>query len=626
MAKRLAHKAPYQHLEKDKQLDLLIVVTQMLTGYDSKWVNTLYVDKLMQYVDVIQAFSRTNRLFGPEKPFGIIKYFTRPERMKKNIDEALELYVNQPLSVFTDKLEANLEYINTSFNAIDALFNAEGIEHYATLPQAEASRKKFAKEFCAMTNRLEASKMQGLVWDKLEYEFAHDSGWTTVKLAFDEQVYKILLQRYRELFTSSGGGGGNDDDIYQLEAYITETGAGTIDAEYINEKFIKFIKNLYTTGSGSELVKTAQRELHNAFASLSQRDQRTAQRILHDIESGDLHLVKDKTIYDYILDYQKRECDQQVYTLAEVTGLNINRLKDLVTKDTTAENVNEHGRFDELIRTLDKAKAVDFLKKVTGQDVPKRFVITNMSSIVRRFILDPTDRARIIYAYQNAAFILDENIPDELPEEEQQQEAPEDEQQRTEDNKCSYDEMKANLREVVKRDLRKVPNMPLTRNVVDGFFKILTIHTIPSVDGVGLDLYKAIDELFGRKKVNIIDKHVNSGNLSVKFEVFLKKIYYMIHGEEMRPSGDSNKVTLSTCIFAFDCLKRLRYSSRETEQKLSGYLNLIRNNRNTSEGNGAHASYLLTEAQLDENVRAFATLYLYVTGMCYDELKAKYDI
>lgn len=83
----------------------------MLTGYDSKWVNTLYVDKLMQYVDVIQAFSRTNRLFGPEKPFGIIKYFTRPERMKKNIDEALELYVNQPLSVFTDKLDLLAELI-----------------------------------------------------------------------------------------------------------------------------------------------------------------------------------------------------------------------------------------------------------------------------------------------------------------------------------------------------------------------------------------------------------------------------------------------------------------------------------------------------------------------------------
>ena len=625
VAKRLAHKAPYQHLEKSGQLDLLIVVTQMLTGYDSKWVNTLYVDKLMQYVDVIQAFSRTNRLFGPEKPFGIIKYFTRPERMKKNIDDALDLYVDQPLSVFTDKLEANLEYINDNFKAIDALFTAEGIEYYATLPQAEASRKKFAKEFCEMTRRIEASKMQGFVWEKLEYEFPHTSGWTKVRLAFDEQTYKILLQRYRELFTAKTGGSG-DDDVYQLEAYITETGAGTIDAEYINEKFIKFVKNLYTTGPGSELVKAAQRDLHNAFASLSQRDQRTAQRILHDIESGDLHLEKDKTIYDYILDYQKRECDQQVYTLAEATGLNVNRLKDLISKDTTAENINEHGRFDELIHTLDKVRAVDFLKKVTGQDVPKRFVITNLSSIVRRFILDPTDRAKIIYAYQNEDSILDVNVPDEFPEEEEQQQESQEGQQHTDDNKLTPDEMKKNLHELVKRDLRKIEGMPLTKDVVDGFVNILTIHTIPSVDGVGLDLYKAIDELFGRKKVNIIDKHVNSGNLSVKFEVFLKKIYYMMHGEEMRPSGDSDKVTLSTCIFAFDCLKRLRHSKKETEQKLSGYLNTIRSNRNTTGGNGAHASYLLPEAQLDENIKAFTTLYLYVTGMCYKDLKAKYDI
>ncbi len=625
VAKRLAHKTPYQRLEKEKQLDMLIVVTQMLTGYDSKWVNTLYVDKLMQYVDVIQAFSRTNRLFGPEKPFGIIKYFTRPERMKKNIDDALLLYVDQPLSVFTDKLEANLEFINENFKAIDALFTAEGIEYYATLPQAEASRKKFAKEFCEMTKRLEASKMQSFVWEKQEYEFQHATGWTTVTLALDEQTYKTLLQRYRELFTSKPGGGGDDDDVYQLEAYITETGAGTIDAEYINDKFIKFVKNLYTTGPGSELVKAAERELHNAFASLSQHDQRTALRILHDIESGDLRLEKDKTIYDYILDYQKRECDRQVYTLAEATGLDLNRLKDLIGKDTTAENINEHGRFDDLINTLDKTLTVDFLKKVTGQDVPKRFVKTNLSSIVRRFVLDATDRAKIIFAYQNAEALLDVNIPDELPEEEPQpQETPE-EQQQAEDNKYTFDEMKENVRELVKRDLRRVPDMPLTKNVVDCFFNILTIHTIPSVDGVGFDVYKAFEELFGRKKVNIIDKHVDSGVLSVKFEVFLKKIYYMVHGEEIRPANDSDKVTLSTCIMAFDCLKRLRYSVRESEQKMSEYLSALRSNRNTTDGNGAHASYLLSEQQLDENIKAFSALYLYVTGKCYDAIKAKYE-
>lgn len=626
VAKRLAHKMPYQHLEKDKQLDMLIVVTQMLTGYDSKWVNTLYVDKILQYVDVVQAFSRTNRLFGPDKPFGIIKYFTRPNRMAKNIDDALALYVDQPLLVFTDKLEANLEKINQAFLTIDQLFKAEGIGYYATLPQAEASRKKFAKEFCDMTKRLEAAKMQGFLWEKTEYEFSHTTGWTTIKMEFDEQTYKILLARYRELFQQGTGGGGDDDDVYQLEAYITETGAGTIDAEYINSKFIKFIKNLYTSGPGSEHVKTAQAELHNAFASLNQRDQRTAQRILHDIESGDLRLSPGKTIYDYILDYQKRECDQQVYTLAEATGLNITKLKELISKDTTEQNINEHGRFDALVQTLDKVKAVDFLKKVTGQDVPKRFVITNMSSILRRFILDPSDRAKIIYAYQNADSLLDVNIPEVLPEEEQPQETPGQKHEREERNKLSVNEMKENIREFVKRDLRKCAGMPLTQDVVNSFFKILTTQVHPSVDGVGLDVYKAMDELFGRKEVNIIDKHVHSGNLSVKFEVYLKKLYYMLHGEEIKPTEEGKKVTLANCIFAFSCLKNLRWSTKETEQKLSGYLDIIRNNRNTDEGNGAHASYLLTEAQLDSNIKAFVTLYLYVTGMCYDKLKEKYDI
>ena len=224
VAKRLAHKMPYQHLEKDKQLDLLIVVTQMLTGYDSKWVNTLYVDKLLQYVDVIQAFSRTNRLFGPDKPFGIIKYFTRPNRMAKNIDEALELYVDQPLLVFTDKLEANLEKINQAYLTIKQLFEAEGIEYFATLPLAEASKKKFAKEFCEMTKRLEAAKMQGFLWEKTDYEFQHTNGWVTLSMLIDELTYKVLLARYRELFTRGGGGGGGDDDMYHLEAYITETG------------------------------------------------------------------------------------------------------------------------------------------------------------------------------------------------------------------------------------------------------------------------------------------------------------------------------------------------------------------------------------------------------------------
>ena len=599
---------------------MLIVVTQMLTGYDSKYVNTLYVDKLLQYVDVIQAFSRTNRLFGPDKPFGIIKYFTRPNQMAKNIEDALALYVDQPLLVFTDKLEANLEKINKAFITIDQLFKAEGIEYYATLPQAEASRKKFAKEFCDMTKYLEAAKMQGFLWEKNEYEFQHTTGWVKLRMELDEQTYKILLARYKELFVRGAGGGNDDDDVYQLEAYITETGAGTIDAEYINSKFIKFVKNLYASGPGSEIVRAVQAELHNAFATLDQRDQRTAQRILHDIESGDLHLSPGKTIYDYILEYQKRECDQQVYTLSEATGLNITKLQELINKNTTEQNINEQGRFDDLLRTLDRDKAVDFLLKVTGQNTPNRYVINNTSRILRRFILDPADRAKIIFAYQNAGYLFDINNPEELPEEE-----PEEKPTAEDDNKLSDEEKRENVSQLVMDNLSGIDNMPVSEVIVDAFFKIVNMPTLPQLDGLRYDFDIAFDGLFARRKVTIGDKHYHSGMLLVRYEVYLKKLYYLLYGEEITDKYGDDKATLGDAVCKFPCLRYVEYYSGRKGYILRKYLNLIFRHRNTKEGNGGHFSYLSSEEEMDRNIKALVTMYMYITGMCLDELRDKYD-
>lgn len=114
---RLAHKEPYNRISKDEQIDILIVVNQMLTGFDSKWVNTLYLDKVMQYENLIQAMSRTNRLFNrAEKPFGIIKYYRRPHTMEKNIEAAVKAYSGDvPIGLFVDKLPKNLRAMNQLF-------------------------------------------------------------------------------------------------------------------------------------------------------------------------------------------------------------------------------------------------------------------------------------------------------------------------------------------------------------------------------------------------------------------------------------------------------------------------------------------------------------------------------
>lgn len=174
LAERLAHKKPYIRIETepDKRLDLLIVVNQMLTGFDSKWVNTLYLDKLLTYESIIQAFSRTNRLFGPDKPFGTIRYYRKPHTMTRNVAAAVKLYSgDKPIGLFADRLPLNLERMNASFAEISAIFEAAGIEDFMKLPEELSERATFAKNFQEFNKILEAAKIQGFTWEKTTYDF-----------------------------------------------------------------------------------------------------------------------------------------------------------------------------------------------------------------------------------------------------------------------------------------------------------------------------------------------------------------------------------------------------------------------------------------------------------------------
>ena len=148
IAARLAHKQPYTRIDLDKkeQLDLLIVVDQMLTGFDSKWINTLYLDKLLEYERVIQAFSRTNRLFGPDKPFGTIRYYRYPNTQRKNVEDAVKLYSgDRPFGLFVDKLKDNLRNLNNTYQDIQQLFINADIPDFSHLPDEIPVKQKFAK-------------------------------------------------------------------------------------------------------------------------------------------------------------------------------------------------------------------------------------------------------------------------------------------------------------------------------------------------------------------------------------------------------------------------------------------------------------------------------------------------
>lgn len=106
MTKRIARKKPYNKGNDDDRLDLIIVSDQLLTGFDSKYVNIIYMDKMMAEGPLIQAMSRTNRTIDKNaKPYGKVRFYRQGAVMEENVKNALVIYTKGGNDVITDVAE-----------------------------------------------------------------------------------------------------------------------------------------------------------------------------------------------------------------------------------------------------------------------------------------------------------------------------------------------------------------------------------------------------------------------------------------------------------------------------------------------------------------------------------------
>lgn len=168
----------------DQKLDILIVVDMFLTGFDSKKLNTLYVDRNLQHHTLIQAYSRTNRVEEPTKPYGNIVAY---RNLKEKTDEAIELFSK------TDNTDTVL---SLSFQAYLTKFKQALIELFelAETPQAvdQLEREEDQRDFVIAYREL-AKQMQKL---KTFDEFAFDKE----TLGIDEQTYEDYKGKYLDIY------------------------------------------------------------------------------------------------------------------------------------------------------------------------------------------------------------------------------------------------------------------------------------------------------------------------------------------------------------------------------------------------------------------------------------------
>ncbi|OEC94265.1 type I restriction endonuclease subunit R, partial [Methanobrevibacter sp. A27] len=167
---------------KNREIDLLLVVDMFLTGFDSKLLNTLYVDKNLQYHGLLQAFSRTNRIVNKRKSQGNIVCFTN---LKDNVDEAIALFSdpNAIEDIILPPYETFVKWFNED---LKRLFKLVKTATEALDLQSENDKKKFVLIF------------RDLIRNKNKLDIFTEFNWDDVKI--DEQEFNDFKSAYLDIY------------------------------------------------------------------------------------------------------------------------------------------------------------------------------------------------------------------------------------------------------------------------------------------------------------------------------------------------------------------------------------------------------------------------------------------
>ena len=308
--KRLARKDA-KFKSRSEQLDLVIVVDRLLTGFDAPCMSTIFIDRQpMGPHDLIQAFSRTNRIFDKNKTYGQIVTFQAPKLFKESVDNAIRLYSAGSTEI---AIVAEWEEVEPAFRkSLAALrVSAQTPEEVATMSLKE--KKVFVKMFQTF-DRLFAQLKS---FTQYEDSMLEEYGLT-------EEEYENYVGNYKNVLEEikiDGEGGDPDknkpeDESVDLDYELMAYSNTKIDYEYI----INLIQNIVTPNDDSEDITPEQKqkqidEVKQYIENLRKDNPKIAEimdSLIEDIELDDSK-YKGQSILN-VVENTKQECINRVIT------------------------------------------------------------------------------------------------------------------------------------------------------------------------------------------------------------------------------------------------------------------------------------------------------------------------
>lgn len=341
----------------DKNIDLVIVADQLLTGYDSKRLNTLYVDRTLELQSLIQAYSRTNRLFGKQKEFGTIINFQYPAITKKCVEDALKLYGSGGKSskVLVDTyVVAAAKFRNLVEAMVDTLRDPSQWQSLETMPK---EKEAFIKAHRAAAEQLNCLQQY--------YEYS----WNDEVFGIDEHTWKKYVGAYRNL-TRIIVDPPVPVPIRQL-GKTKLTGTDVIDANHL----LKLIGSKTRSSGGVQYVDDETlRIIYEQIQEVSDLGDSVKAELLRRFVNEELLQGKVLSTIPFDVAFE-RWCQQEMNNLISGIAMNWGLDKDILAKAVESYDASEPDKIpymEELVKTLDYDKATEKAANILAHNMELR--------------------------------------------------------------------------------------------------------------------------------------------------------------------------------------------------------------------------------------------------------------
>lgn len=349
-----------------KYLDLVIVVDQLLTGFDAPQLNTLYVDRTLKGANLIQAYSRTNRVFDNQtKPFGHVVNYRWPANSKKLMDEALAIYANaasanvqteiappnEPGEIIVPSYE---EIISTLKKVVSQLARENITAEFSRIPQdSDMAAQDQMYVYLRQYNKLVAEAKQCTEYaEETPESFVKKIGMT---LDQENELITVLAKRLLEHIARRDSSSGDPIKIDMRVEHVQEI---TVNYSYLLQLVAEMMNALHE--GNKEVAANKSKEIKDLAAQLD--DQAKAQQIndfTDDAMSGGVPLSKypydESDIPEMLTNHQEKTVRERILVWKKKWGVvdikDSQKINEVIYKHVEGEDdLNVDGTEDLLVR------------------------------------------------------------------------------------------------------------------------------------------------------------------------------------------------------------------------------------------------------------------------------------